>query len=125
MRACVWVFSSRKARGTRKRAAPKLRTLPLVRVCPVASRGKQKPFSAAARPSGQVNPPVVSSLVVGGQHGQANRLFSGGHDGEVWVWSVPGEGNDFQLLQVFGAGREARADAPGVLQVGHAFTVHG
>jgi WD40 repeat protein len=51
------------------------------------------------RGTAAANPPVVSSLAVGGQHRQANRLFSGGHDGEVWVWSVPGEGNDFQLLQ--------------------------
>ena len=42
----------------------------------------------------------MSCLVVGGQNRQSNRLFSGGQDGEVWIYSVPGEGNDFQLLQV-------------------------
>jgi len=42
--------------------------------------------------------PVVTCLCVGGLHKREDRLFSGGQDGEVWVWNIPVEGVDFQCL---------------------------
>lgn len=44
---------------------------------------------------------VIGALEVGGFHHADDLLFSGSWDGSVWVWAIPEEGLEFEILYKF------------------------